>query len=127
MPNIHGIYYYPEMIGYPTTLTTSGQRFHHFGPSSSRNNDTATLQLVIADLRMREKIICECCGRIGHKADACIIHGPKFLPPSLRRNMNQFNELHGDETKEPPREWNSQPPESHFKSRTSPSRTNPVV
>ena len=30
-----------------------------------------------------------------HKADACIIRGPKFLLPSLRRKMNQFNALHG--------------------------------
>ena len=30
--NINGIYFYLEMIGYPTTLTTSGQRSHHFGP-----------------------------------------------------------------------------------------------
>ena len=41
--------------------------------------------------------------------------------------MNQFNELHGEEPKEPSREWNSQPPAYHFKYRSSPSRTNPVV
>ena len=41
--------------------------------------------------------------------------------------MNQFNALHGDELKDPPREWNSQPPAAHFKSRSSPSRTNHVV
>ena len=41
--------------------------------------------------------------------------------------MNQFNAPHGDEPKEPPRECNSQPLEAHFKSRTSPSKTNPVV
>ena len=41
--------------------------------------------------------------------------------------MNQFNALHGDEPNEPPRSWNSQPPAAHFKSRSSPSRTNPVV
>ena len=29
---IHGIYRYLEMIGAPTTLTTSGHRSHHFGP-----------------------------------------------------------------------------------------------
>ena len=33
---IHGIYRDLEMIGAPTTLTTSGQRYHHFGPSSSK-------------------------------------------------------------------------------------------
>ena len=41
--------------------------------------------------------------------------------------MNQFNELHSNEPKEPPREWNSQPTAAHFKSRSSPSRTNPMV
>ena len=41
--------------------------------------------------------------------------------------MNQFNVLHGDEPKELSREWNSQPLEAHFKSRSFPSRTNPVV
>ena len=41
--------------------------------------------------------------------------------------MNHFNSLHGEEPKEPPREWNIQPPEAHFKSRSSPSRTNPVI
>ena len=40
------------MIGAPTTLTTSGQHSHYFGPSSSSNNDAATLHPVIADLRM---------------------------------------------------------------------------
>ena len=101
--DIHGIYRYIEMIGAPTTLTTSGHRSHHFGYSSSNNNDATTLQPGIAALRMRHNSICECCGRIGYKADACIIRGPKFLPPSLRRKMNQFNALHGDEPTEPPR------------------------
>ena len=41
--------------------------------------------------------------------------------------MNQFNALNGEEPKEPPREWNSQTTASHFKSRSSPSRTNPVI
>ena len=41
--DINGIYRYLDMIGEPTTLTTSGQRSHHFSPSSSRNNDAATL------------------------------------------------------------------------------------
>ena len=124
---IHGIYRYLEMIGSPTIFSTSGQRSHHFIPSSSIKNYAATLQPVIADLRTRQKIICECCGRIKHKADAWIIRGPKFLPPSLRRNMNQFNALHGDEPNKPPIEWNSQPPAAHFKSRTSPSKTNPAI
>ena len=50
-----------------------------------------------------------------------------ILPPSLRQNTNQLNALHGDEPKEPPIERNIQPPAAHFKSRTSPSITNPVI
>ena len=125
--DIHVIYRYLDMIGAPTTLNTSGHCPHHFSPSPSSNNYESTLQPVIEALRMRQKSICECCGRIGHKADACIIRGPKCLPPSLRREMNQFNALHGDEPKEPPREQNRKPQENHFKYRSSPSRTNPVV
>ena len=41
--------------------------------------------------------------------------------------MNQFNELHGDDKNEPPSECKSQPPASHSKSSTSPSKTNPVI
>ena len=76
--DIHGIYRYLEIIGAPTTLlNTSGQRSHYFGPSYSINNDAATLQQFIEALCMRQKSICELCGRIGHKSDACIIRGPK--------------------------------------------------
>ena len=57
--DIHGIYRYLEIIGAPTTLTTSGHRSHNFGPSYSSNNDATTLQPVIAALRMRQKSICE--------------------------------------------------------------------
>ena len=51
--DIHGVYRYLEMIGNSTTLTTSGQRSHHFSPSYSRKNDAATPQPVISSLRMR--------------------------------------------------------------------------
>ena len=54
---IHDIYHYLDMIGVPTTLTTSGQGFHHFVTSSSINNDTESLHIFIADLRMTHKII----------------------------------------------------------------------
>ena len=101
--DINGIYRYLEMILDPTTLTTSGQISYHFVPSSSTKNDAETTQPVIAALHMRQKSIYECCGRIGHKPDACIIRGPKLLPLSLRRKINQLNALHGDEPKEPPR------------------------
>ena len=41
--------------------------------------------------------------------------------------MNHFNALHVEEPNDPPIEWNSQPPEYHLKSRTSPTKTIPVV
>ena len=93
--NINRIYHYLEMIGYPTTVTTSGQRSCHFGPSSLINNDTASLQPVIESIRTRQNIICEYCGIIVHKADACILCGSKSLPPILRKKKDQSNTLHG--------------------------------
>ena len=74
-----------------------------------------------------KKTILESCGRIGHKACACFIGGLNFIPTSLRIKINQSNSLRGDEPTEPPREWNNQPPEVHFKYRTSPPKTSPVV
>ena len=112
---INGIYRYLEIIGFPTTLATSGKLSHQFIHSYTINNDTSYIQPVIASLRTRHKSICECCGIIGHKADACIIRGPKFLPPSLIIKMNNFNNLHGDEPNESPKYWSSQPPADHFK------------
>ena len=41
--------------------------------------------------------------------------------------MNQLNDLHGDEPIETQIAWNSQPPAAHFKSRTYPTQTIPVV
>ena len=41
--------------------------------------------------------------------------------------MNQFNVLRVDEPNEPLREWNRQTPAAQFKSRNSPSKTNPVI
>ena len=55
--NIHGLYCYLEMIGAPTTLTTSIQRSHHSSPLSSTINDTATIQSVIEALCMIQKSI----------------------------------------------------------------------
>ena len=124
---MYGLYIYLEIIGHPTTLTTSGKLSNNFFPSSSTNIDTATLQTVVEALRIRQKNIWEFYGRTGHKVDACIISGPNFLPPSLRRNMNQFNTLYSNESNDPLLECNSQPPEYHFKSRDSPSKTSPVV
>ena len=115
------------MIEAPNKLTTSGQSYHNFGPSSSNNNYTATTHPVITALRMIQKIICECCERVGHKSDACIIRGPKSLLLSIRIKMNQFNNLHGYEPTDPPGEWNRKPPAAHFKYKTSPPKTSPVV
>ena len=78
--DIHDIYRYLEMIGAPKKLTTSGQRSNHLSPSSYINNNAETIHPVIKYLRSRQKIICECYRRIGHKADACIIRGPKIPP-----------------------------------------------
>ena len=108
-------------------MTTSVQRSHYFGFFSSANNDTATHQLIIVDIRIFQQFICEFCGIIGHEADGCILHGPNSLPPSIRRKIIQFNALRGDEPTDLPRDWNSQHPEVHFKSRTSPLKTSPVV
>ena len=123
--DIHGLYCYIERIGSPTTLIISGQLFCHFGPSFSTNNYTATIHPVIADLHIRQKIICKYCGIIGHKDDACRICGPDFLPTSLIIKMNQFSTLRGDETTDPPREHNIQTPSAHFKSMTSHHKTSP--
>ena len=41
--------------------------------------------------------------------------------------MNQLKTFHGDEPTDPPRDWNIQPSSFHFKSRTSPTKTSPVV
>ena len=124
---MYGLYIYLEIIGHPTTLTTSGKLSNHFFPLSSTNIDTATLQTVVEALRIRQKNIWEFYGRTGHKVDACIISGPNFLPPSLRRNMNQFNTLYGNESNDPLLECNSQPPEYQFKYRTPNTKTIPVI
>ena len=55
--NVHGINSYIEMIGSPTKLTTSGQRSHCFGPSSSINNAPASTQPVFPAIHMIPKII----------------------------------------------------------------------
>ena len=82
--NIRGSYSYLEIIGDPTSLTTSVHHSRHLGPSSSINNYKKSLQTDIADICMRQKSICKWCGSIVHKTDACIICVPKFPPPSIR-------------------------------------------
>ena len=76
---------------------------------------------------MINKSICEFCGRIGHKADDCIIREPKLSPSIIKRKTDQFSALHGNKPNEPPREWNSQPPEYHFNYRISTPKTIHVV
>ena len=51
--DINEIYRYLEMIGAPTTLTTSVQHSRNFFTSYSINNDAASLQPAIESLRMR--------------------------------------------------------------------------
>ena len=50
--NIHKLYWCLEIIGSPTTWTTSGRCYHSFGPSSSINIDTETLQSVITSIHI---------------------------------------------------------------------------
>ena len=76
---------------------------------------------------MRQKSIYKYCGRIGHKADDCVIYDPKFLSPSLITNINQFNALNSGEPNESSIDWNIQPLLDHFKYRTSPPKTSLVA
>ena len=115
------------MIRYPTNFNYLVHLSRQFSNSYYINNDTAILQSVIVDLCVPQKIICECCGRIGHKYNSCIILVPNFLPPSLIRNLSQFNALHGDEATVPPIKWNSQPTAVHFKSWTFLPKISSVV
>ena len=115
------------MIQSPTTLINSGQHSRHVGPSSSTNNDTATLHKLSSALLLRQKKIFECCGIIVYKADLYIICEHNFLPPRLGINIYQLNSLYGKEPNDTPREWNSQPPAVHFKSRNSIPKISPVV
>ena len=123
---IHGLYSYLDIILSLNNLTSSVHIYHPIGKSFSSNNCTDCLRLVIADLYVRQNIICELCGIIGHEAESWIIHGPKFLPPNLSRKINQYNSLHGDEPTEPPIECNIQPPSVNFKYHTSPTKSIPV-
>ena len=71
--NIRVICLYLDIIGDPTTLTTSGQHSHHFVHSSSVNNDTSSIHTVIAALCMIQKSIFHAFPSTGQKADAYII------------------------------------------------------
>ena len=94
---IHELYCYLEIIGAPTILTPSGQQSRHFYfhiPSTMiQQLSSQLLQLSAWDGRVFANYV----KRIGYKANVCIIRGPKFLPPSLIRNMNKFVSLPGEE------------------------------
>ena len=96
------------MIGASNTLTSSSQRSHYF--DNSIKNDSDSLQPIISALRDRQNLICELCGKIGHKSDYCIIRGTKFLQLSPGIKMNQYNPIHGNEPPGLQQEWNSKPP-----------------
>ena len=85
--DINYIYSYLEMIGSPTNLTYSIWHSQFFGLNT--NTDTESLHPVIAALRVRQGIICECCVCPRHKSDYCIIIGPNLLPSGILRNNNQ--------------------------------------
>ena len=76
---------------------------------------------------MRKKNIYECCGRIGHNNDDCIICRPKLPQPCLIRKINQFDAFHGYKPTDTPIDWNRKPPEAHFKHLNSNPKTSPVV
>ena len=100
---INGFCCYLDIIVSPNKLTSSIQRSQPFSNYYYNNNDKYFLQTFIEALCIRQKITCECYGRIGHKADTCIICGPKFLPYIIRQNMNKLNALRGDKPAETPR------------------------
>ena len=52
--NMHGIYYYQEIIGSLNNLKSSGQISHQFGTSYYTINDTATIKLVIEAFQFRQ-------------------------------------------------------------------------
>ena len=58
-----------------------------------------------------------------YKAESCIIRGEKFSPPSLFRNNNQFNEVHGNTQHEPTKEWTRTSPAAQLKSPNSTTRS----
>ena len=93
------------MIEYTTNFTSLCNFYRSFGRYN--NNYTTNIQPVITDLCARQNIICECCGRILHKVNLFIIRVPKFLPPSIGKNINQFISIHGDNPNEPPPYCNS--------------------
>ena len=63
------LYHYMEMIGAPTKFNYSSQLSNHVSNSSFNNNNEASLHPVISALHVMQKIISECCRRIGNKAD----------------------------------------------------------
>ena len=98
---IHYLYNHQDMIGDPTNLNYSGWNYHSFYIKT--NTLSVSLVPVIASLRGGKGNICECWGLPRHKYNYCIIIGENFLPPSLRGNKNQSNEIHGYAPHVPPK------------------------
>ena len=115
------------MIQEPSNLDYSSKHYNTFGTSSSTNNDRVSLHSVISDLHVQQKFVCKFCGRIGHKANLCIIYGYNFFLTSFNIKTNKSNAIHGDEPNELPIECNIQPLEFHFKYRTPNPNTSPVI
>ena len=98
---INYLYHYPEIIGSPTILTYLGQNYHSFYIKT--NTESGYLHPVISYLRVKQRIICKCCGLPGYKADYCITISENLLHQSLCRNNNQFNAVDGYAPHEPPK------------------------
>ena len=53
---------------------------------------------------------CDCCNRKGHFSDECHIRGIDFLPPTMRKKVEQYNLLNGNKPKVPPKDRSRAPP-----------------
>ena len=62
------IYRYLYIIRAPNTLTYSGQHYQNF--NIKLNTYSGSLYPVISPIRIKQKIICKCCGLSGHKYDS---------------------------------------------------------
>ena len=99
--NIHDLYCYLEILGYPTPLTYLGHNYQSI--NISIDTESGSLHLVISGLIVRQRIVCECSGIPGHKAYSYIIIGDHFLPSRLCMNRNLFNAVDGGAPYKPPK------------------------
>ena len=77
----------------------------------------ANLQHVLGDnssflpkIKALQAKYCDCCNRKGHVSDQCHARGINFLPPTMQKKVRQFNLLHGDNPKIPPKDFLRAPP-----------------